>query len=106
MAKKTHYIAIDGARVRNGSKRTYNRAYEYLQKHGEGTISQLLDFINNYVGKNGRITQQSTTTQELANILAKYPAFYRVGTTKRGGLNSGGYEVAVWALTASVEEEE
>jgi hypothetical protein len=103
---KHHCKGIDGQRVRNGSVRIYNRAYEYLQKHGEGTISEIMDFINNYVGHRGRITQTSTTTQELGNILAKYPAFYRVGTTYRSATNSGRYKVALWALTNPVMEEE
>ena len=101
--KNTHAIGIDGRRVRIRNLRTYNRTIEFL-RGGSGTLSEIMDFVNNYVQKNGRITQSSTTRTQLSNILSKYPAFCKVGTTRSRGSYRfrGTYEVAIWALSDEV----
>ena len=105
MANKTHYIAKDGCTVRNGSVRTYNRILEMLTEREEASTREILDFCNNYRTQRGRISQTGVTMTQLGNILAKYPAFVRIGDTLTAGY-SGKYKIAVWTLRTTLEHTE
>jgi len=97
--RNTHGIAIDGRRVRVRQLRIYNRTVEFLRTRN-ATMTEIMDFVNTYVNKNGRVTQSSATRTQLTNILSKYPTFCKVGTTRKRGNYSfkGSYEVNIWGL--------
>ena len=63
-----------------------------LLEKGPLATHQILEEVNNR-------TKWGTTTNQLGNILAKYPDYKKVGHTFRYGIISGGYEVCVWDLT-------
>ena len=93
----------DGRTVRHGKVRMYNRIIEVLEQKDEATTHEIFDFCNNYMTKRGRISSNTITMQALCNMLAKYPAFVRIGSIEVGGF-SGKYKVASWSLLDWLEE--
>ena len=58
--------------------------------------AEILEYINT-------TTRHGTTPQQLGNVLSKDRYIMEIGSVKRMGLISGGYEICVWAHSEWVD---
>ncbi len=72
------------------TKRIREKVKRYLEKGPKSSI-EILDMINNSC-------RHGSTMQQLGNVLAKDIDIIKIGYVKRGGLVSGTYNIAEWAL--------
>ena len=73
------------------TKMMRNKITKFLEKQKQASFHEIMRHLNDRM-------RHGTTSNQLGNVLSKYPEYERCGTTSIASVLSGNYNISVWKL--------